>query len=298
MSCCGGKGGGRSGGRSRRLKPKTAQDMKAQMVKEYREHILMCRPKYYGINYSINPWMNTSNGVNHNKAVGQWNTLASKIKQLDAKVSHVPPREGLPDMVFTANAGLLLNNGVFILSSFKHEERQREEEHFQKWFLDQGHEVQWTEHKFEGAGDALYLGDKLVGGYGFRTEQDAYVGLFEPDIKVKLIDPYFYHLDTCFCPLHDGHYMIWPGAFDEESLNKIRHLEGLEIPIIESEAKQFACNAVVIGKDVILPSGCPDTMQKLDQAGYTLHTVEMSEFIKSGGACKCLTLKIKLHLNL
>ena len=292
MSCCGGKGGGRSGGRSRRLKPKTARDMKVQMVKEYRAHIIMCRPKYYSINYSINPWMDVDNSVDRKKALGQWITLESKIRQLGAEVSHIPPRDGLPDMVFTANAGLYLNNGVFILSSFKYEERQREEEHFQKWFLDQGHEVQWTEHKFEGAGDALYLGDKLVGGFGFRTEEDVYELNFPADIRVKLIDPYFYHLDTCFCPLQNGDYLIWPGAFDENGLKNIRYIGNNEISVIESEAKQFACNAVVIGKDVILPSGCPDTIQKLHQSEYVTHEIEMSEFIKSGGACKCLTLKI------
>ena len=254
---------------------------------------LMCKPDFFDVRYEINPWMNTDKGADHNKAVDQWNTLESKIKQLDAKVSHVPPREGLPDMVFTANAGLFLNNGVFILASFKHKERQREEEHFQKWFLDRGATVHMIPHRFEGAGDALYMGDNLVGGHGIRTDKNAYeMNFFKADVLAQLIDPYFYHLDTCFCPLQNGDYLIWSGAFEEDSLKNIRYIGDNEISVIESEAKQFACNAVVIGKDVILPSECPDTMQKLRQAGYTPHAVEMSEFIKSGGACKCLTLKI------
>jgi N-dimethylarginine dimethylaminohydrolase len=291
--CCGGKGGGRSGGRSRRLKPRTAKDVKAQMIKEYRAHILMCRPKYYGINYSINPWMNTDIGADHNKSIDQWRTLESKIRQLDAEVSYIPPREGLPDMVFTANAGLFLDNGVFILASFKHKERQGEEDHFEKWFVDRGLTVHRIEHEFEGAGDALYLNDKLIGGHGFRTDPLAYERyFFKADVLAELVDPYFYHLDTCFCPLKDGDYLIWPGAFSEEGLKNIRNVGGNEISVIEPEAKQFACNAVVIGRDVILPTECPDTMQKLRQAGYTPHAVEMSEFIKSGGACKCLTLAL------
>jgi len=290
MSCCGGKGGV-SRGRSRRLKPKTAKDMKALMVKEYRAHILMCRPKYYGINYSINPWMDVANGADHQKAIEQWNSLEAKIKELDAKVSCIPPREELPDMVFTANAGLIVKD-TFVLSRFFYEERQGEEQWFEEWFSNNGYTILKFDHRFEGAGDALYIGNDLIVGHGFRSSLEAYTDFLEFAHPVKLVDPHFYHLDTCFCPLQDNDYLIWPGAFDEAGLQTIRGLGGKEVTAIESEAKQFACNAVVIGKDVILPSGCPDLMQKLQEAGYTPHDVEMSEFIKSGGACKCLTLAL------
>ncbi len=293
MSCCGGKGGGRSRGRSRRLKPKTAQDIKAQMAKKYRAHILMCRPKYYGINYSINPWMDIDKGADHKKAVSQWNALESKIRQLDAKVSCIPPREGLPDMVFTANAGIIKPDRQFVASRFFHKERQSEEEWFFKWFTDNDYSTTLTfPHAFEGAGDVLKLGDHWIGGYGFRSSLDVYEHILPYAITVRLIDPYFYHLDTCFCPLQGEDYLIWPGAFDEDGLRDIRFAGDNKIAVDVAEAKLFACNAVVIGRDVILPSGCPDTMQKLEQAGYTSHEVEMSEFIKSGGACKCLTLTI------
>ena len=137
-----------------------------------------------------------------------------------------------------------------------------------------------------------WCGMRMKCGHGCRSDELAYTRFNNDHHLVELIDPYFYHLDTCFCPLQNGDYLIWPGAFDENGLKNIRYIGNNEISVIESEAKQFACNAVVIGKDVILPSGCTDTIQKLHQAGYITHEIEMSEFIKSGGACKCLTLKI------
>ena len=296
MGCCGG-GKRANRGRARRLKPKTAKEVKAQMVKiEPRAQILMCRPKFFGINYSINPWMNVNHGIDHNKAVDQWNILKSKLRELGARIQCVPPREDLPDMVFTANAGYVMKGNPFniILASFLFKERQGEEKYFQEWFEGNGYSVSSFDRPFEGAGDALYLGDDLIFGYGFRSDplnHPEFYNRGEHSVHlVHLVDPYFYHLDTCFCPLQDKDYLVWPGAF--ESVDPIRKLGGKEIAVTEEDAKKFACNAVCIGKDVVLPAGCSDTMQKLEQAGYTPHEVEMSEYMLSGGACKCLTLTL------
>jgi N-dimethylarginine dimethylaminohydrolase len=251
--------------------------------------------------------MDVNNKVIKDKVVQQWNSLESKIKELGANVKLIEEQPGLPDMVFTANAGLILKNGHVIISHFKHPERRGEEQFFEKWFSNpenytKSYSMSFTFSNFEGAGDALYLGDTLVGGYGFRSDQDFYFAIEtymmincpkEKVVKVRLVDPYFYHLDTCFCPLNDMDYMIWPGAFDQDSLNIIRNIgKGTEISVPEDEAKLFACNAVRIGQNVILPAGCPETMRLLEEAGYITHPLEMSEFIKSGGACKCLTLVI------
>lgn len=305
MGCCGSKGRRAPRRRSRRLKPKTAKEVKAQMV-DYRAHILMCRPKYFGINYSINPWMNVENGADHKKAVEQWNSLESKLKELGCKISHVPPVEGLPDMVFTANAGYIMRgqSKTIVLANFLHDERTGEEDHFEKWFQDNDYKVIKVSKSFEGAGDALYLGrEDFKGGealfiaYGFRSDQSikkALLNTGEPSIhQVHLCDPRFYHLDTCFCPLQDHDYMIYEGAFTCSQLIRMYcDAYGRQITVPEEEAVKFACNAVCVGRDVVLPSGCPETMQKLEDFGYTPHSVEMSEFMLSGGACKCLTLAL------
>lgn len=249
---------------------------------------LLCKPDHYGINYSINLWMDTNNSADIIKAKQQWDCLDKKIKELGANVVYVDPVKDLPDMVFTANAALILNNKDVYVSKFKHSERSHEEKYFRSWFENNGYNILDTKEFFEGAGDALYFGPNLIGGHGFRSEKSFY----EPITKttVRLINPYFYHLDTCFCPLQKMDYMIFPGAFDEDSLNKIRSFGGNEITVPEIEAKLFACNAVRIENNVILPAGCSQTEKMLNENGYITHALEMSEFIKSGGACKCLTL--------
>jgi len=258
--------------------------------------ILICRPDHYDINYKINPWMNPDDNPSESEiAWVQWERLADKINCFAEPVV-LDGVKDLPDMVFTANAGLILKDKKVILSHFKHEERNGEESHFKKFFEENGYEVLYPKSNFEGAGDALYLKDVLVGGFGFRTDESFYDEFFdelENVIKVKLVDPYFYHLDTCFCPLNDkGDYMIYPNAFELSDLKRIREIGNIEITVPEEEAREFACNAVVIGDNVILPSGCEETEAQLQSIGFETHPLRMTEYIKAGGACKCLTLKL------
>jgi N-dimethylarginine dimethylaminohydrolase len=255
---------------------------------------LLCRPNFYGIDYSINPWMDLSVKADQRKAVEQWDTLVDRIREHGGDTVFVPQQNGLPDMVFTANAGLVLKDRKFvIISNFLHKERKGEEQWFIQWFADREYQFIYPDHPFEGAGDSLFLEDTLVCGHGFRSDEMAYEQICQiwgrASIKLKLVNPRFYHLDTCFCPLDGRDYLVYPGAL--EDLSTLRTL-GDEIAVSEKEAEKFACNAICIGRTVILPSGCDETMQVLEQKGYKTVPVDMGEFLKSGGACRCLTLSL------
>jgi len=257
--------------------------------------ILVCEPSYYQINYEINPWMNMSSRAETNLAVHQWNELVAELEKLGVDILKVNPQDQLPDMVFTANAGLMLGSHV-LLSNFKHKERQGEEAHFKKWFLENGFKVVEISKgiKFEGAGDCLISRDFIFMGHGFRSDPESYSNIiweaFEyKSFRLKLKNPYFYHLDTCLCPLNKNQILIYPGAFDKDDVIMLRkNFELLTVP--EDDAHKFACNAVLVGDHIIIPKGCNETRDILTQNYYIVHEVEMSEFIKAGGACKCLTM--------
>ena len=257
--------------------------------------ILMCPPTYFGIEYVINPWMDMANQVDKNAVSKQWNNLKDTLEEAGAEIDLIEPQQSLPDMVFTANAGLLRDN-IFIPSRFKFSERQREMQYWIQWFQNAGYEVKeiQSELPFEGAGDAL-SGKVLFGGYGFRSSKESYKEIEEilssEIIPLHLVDDRFYHLDTCFCPLNEESAILYEGAFDEESVHLLKeHISYFSVP--EEEATRFACNAVVINKNVVLPTGCPETQKHLQSIGFTTFAVDMSEFLKSGGAAKCLTLKL------
>lgn len=266
-----------------------------------RPRLLMCAPDHYGVDYVINPWMTDHVG----KAAGalarkQWAALRALLAER-ADIVEIAPAPGLPDMAFTANAGFPIGRTV-VVSRFRMVERQGEEPLFAAWFREQGFALaDWpADTPFEGAGDALLdRGRPLIWcGHGLRTS-DAAPRLLESifrrqTIGVRLIDPRFYHLDTCFCPLAGGWLMYYPEAFDEESRAAIRDVVPAEkrIEIGETDALLFACNAVELNGDVVLNAASDGLQARLRAAGFTPLVTPLSEFMKAGGAAKCLTLSL------
>ncbi len=262
--------------------------------------ILMCAPHHYDVDYVINPWMegNIHRSLRE-RAEEQWNQLYQTLKTY-AEVTLVEPQPGWPDMVFTANAGLVLGNTV-VLSRFFHPERQGEEPYFQQWFEDNGYTVHTLPKSlpFEGAGDALLdrAGRYLWAGYGFRSELDSHPYLAKwLDVEVlslRLVDRRFYHLDTCFCPLTDGYLLYYPAAFDTYSnrMIELRIPAEKRIPIDEVDAVNFACNSVNINRVVVMNKASDGLKQILGDRGFTVVETPLTEFLKAGGAAKCLTLR-------
>jgi lysine-ketoglutarate reductase/saccharopine dehydrogenase-like protein (TIGR00300 family) len=263
--------------------------------------ILMCAPDHYDVDYVINPWMEGNiHKSSREMAVEQWSKLNFVLKEI-AQVDLVQGQQGVPDMVFTANAGLVLGDNA-VLSRFYHPERQGEEPYFKQWFEDHGFNVFELPQDlpFEGAGDALLdrEGRWLWAGYGFRSELDSHPYLAKwLDIEVlslRLIDDRFYHLDTCFCPLSGGYLLYYPGAFDSYSNHIIEGRVPAEkrIAIAETDAVNFACNSVNVGQSVVMNKASDGLKQRLAEAGFAVIETPLTEFLKAGGAAKCLTLRI------
>jgi len=258
---------------------------------------LMCPPRLYNVDYVINPWMA---GNVHNssraRACEQWERLHEAVSAV-ARVELIEPQPGSPDMVFTANAGLE-RNGIVAVSSFFHPERQGEELHFRRWFRQAGYTVIDIPRAtpFEGEGDALFStdGQRLWAGHGPRTSLSSHRALREawgpPVVPLHLVDPRFYHLDTCFAPLEDGYVMYFPDAFDSLSLQRIEVYYPPENRIIvrEADAVSFACNSIT----VILNNISHRLNEQLERLGFNVVQVELTEFLKAGGAAKCLVMRI------
>ncbi len=256
----------------------------------------MCPPDFYGIEYEINPWMSRSHASDASLAREQWTGLKTLLESLGAEIRLLDPVPGLPDLVFTANAGLVFHETVY-LSRFRHPERQRETPVDAAWFRANGLEPkEVTPGDFEGAGDALFIGETLVAGYLVRSDANVeqWLGaqLNCPVLPVQLVNDRYYHLDTCFCPLNETTAIWYPAAFDEYGQRAIEACIPRLIEVRDDEATRFACNAVVIGQYVALNSGCPDLESRLQAAGYTPHATPLDEFIKAGGSAKCLTLRL------
>lgn len=256
----------------------------------------MCEPAHYGIEYEINPWMSRSRQADRAAARKQWENLHDLLRrELGLKISLLEPVKGAPDLVFTANAGLV-HEGIFIPSNFRHPERRGEAPVFRRWFEREGYEIHPlpADLHFEGEGDALRVGEDLFAGYRIRSDirTHAHLGeiLKKRVLSLELADPRFYHLDTCFCPLDKGTVAYHPPAFDSYAREVISAGVRRTVEVSPEDAVRFACNAVVAGQKVVLDAGCGDFRRSLQAMGYEVWETDLSEFIKAGGAAKCLVL--------
>jgi N-dimethylarginine dimethylaminohydrolase len=262
---------------------------------------LMCPPHLYDVDYVINPWMaGNVHASSLARAAEQWQHLYDALTTI-ADVRLIQPQPGSPDMVFTANAGLE-RDGTVAISSFFHPERQGEEPHFRAWFREAGYTILDLprETPFEGEGDALFSADGtfLWIGYGPRTVLSSHQRFHKvwntEVISLHLIDPRFYHLDTCFAPLENGDVMYFPEAFDAPSLAKIEAFYPPEARIIvtEADATTFACNAINVDRTIILNKVSRELSTQLESRGFNVIQITLSEFLKAGGAAKCLVMKL------
>ena len=264
--------------------------------------ILVCEPDFFNVNYEINSWMSTENKVDGMEARRQWDAMISCLVDSGARIERIQPDPNFPDMVFTANAGLVRGSRV-VLSNFRHEERRGERDLFKRWFLDRGYDViELPEDiSFEGAGDAMFFNNVLFMGFGLRTDRRAHPIIAEAlgvdYVSCDLVDPYFYHLDTCLFTT-DDQFVYYDGAFTHSSLHEMltkvievtmKTNKSVSIqPVNTAQAKQFICNSIKVKYRITTPAYNHDGIF----SGPQTFNCDMSEFIKSGGAVKCLTLEL------
>lgn len=258
-------------------------------------HFLMTRPTFFAVEYAINPWMDTSTPVDVDLAVSQWEGLRDTYRALGHTVDLVEPVAGLPDMVYAANGGLIVN-GVAIVARFKHAERAGESDAYAAWMQQHGHDPHTTRHINEGQGDFLVAGSIILAGTGFRTDAAAHDEIAEltglPVVSLQLVDPRFYHLDTALTVLDDTTVAFYPPAFTDESCLRIRELFPNVIEVSTADAFVFALNSVSDGHHVVLPTKAHGFAAQVRDAGFEPIAVDLSELFKGGGSIKCCTLEI------
>ena len=264
--------------------------------------VLVCPPEHFGVEYVINPWMAGNVGAaSPVTAHRQWDALV-RILEDHADVTAIEPASGLPDMCFAANGGFVLD-GAFVPSVFSVAQREPEPALYARWAAGAGLEIADFDPDvaFEGEGDALWWpqpdSEPLVwAGYGVRTGLEAHRALAERlrvrVVSLKLVDQRFYHLDTCFVPLPGGRIIYYPPAFDVESRLLIESLvpPDRRFVVDDEDAFGFACNAVRLGRTLVTSHASAGLRRSLEACGYEVIVTPLTEFIKAGGAAKCLTL--------
>jgi ornithine--oxo-acid transaminase len=263
---------------------------------------LMCPPTHFDVSYAINPWMDLSIPVDRDLARHQWDAIVATFRAAGAQVEVLEAQPGLPDLVFTANLGIV-DGPTFIPARMRHPQRRPETAHAERWFREHGFAIRTLGEDVtqEGAGDALPFGDTLVVGHRSRSSASAYVDLARlvegAILPVELADPRLYHVDIAFCPLDASTAMYVPCALDPEGVRLIEKLVPEAIALADDEAAAFCANAVVIGRTVVMPACTPRLEAELRTRGFEPVVVDVSEFLKAGGGPRCLTLALDVRLG-
>lgn len=262
-----------------------------------RRHFLMCPPTYFDVTYRINPWMHPGSSVSQRRAMQQWTTLRQAFVDAGHVVEVIEPVEGLPDMVFAANGGLVVD-GRAVAARFRFRQRAAESAVYEHWFADAGlRSLGPTAAVNEGEGDLLVVGDRVLAGTGFRTHLEAHAEisalLGRPVVSLDLVDDRYYHLDTALAVLTDDQVAYFPEAFSVRSQALLCDLYPTAVLATAGDAAAFGLNAVSDGRRVFLPAGATGLERQLVERGFEPRPIDVSELLKAGGGVKCCTLEIR-----
>ena len=261
-----------------------------------RRHFLMCPPTYFDVTYRINPWMHPEGRVDRRLAMRQWEALRQSYLDAGHVVDVIEPIEGLPDMVFAANGGFVVD-GRAVSARFRFPERLAEGPAFARWFTRAGLVPVATSAVNEGEGDFLLAGGVILAGTGFRTDCAAHAEvsalLGHPVVSLQLIDERYYHLDTALAVLSDTEIAYYPEALSPASRLLLRDLFPDALRATADDAAAFGLNAVSDGRRVFLPAGAVGLERQLVDHGFEPHPIDVCELMKAGGGVKCCTLEVR-----
>lgn len=262
--------------------------------------VLMTRPEHFTVSYKINPWMEPSNPTDTSVALRQWRTLYDTYAGLGFTIELVDPIAGLPDMVYAANGGFVLD-GIAYGARFQYPERGPEGPAYMDWFAARGLQVVEPVSVNEGEGDFLLVGDTIFAGTGFRSDtasHDELRRIFDREVlTLRLVDPSFYHLDTAFAVLDDqggpASVAYLPRAFDDASRAILARRFPDAVIATDADAAVLGLNSFSDGRHVVIASRAETFARDLELRGYTPHGVDLSELLLGGGGVKCCTLELR-----
>lgn len=258
---------------------------------------LMCQPRYFAVEYELNPWMDPSQPVCVERAMAQWTELRDTYHKLGHQVEEIAPQPGLPDMVFAANSATVID-GKVLGARFRAHQRVAEAEHYRRWFLANGYRnIVMPSRINEAEGDFVWTGRLLLAGMGFRTDADAHAEAQEvlgvPVVSLRLVDPRYYHLDVALVVLDEELIAYYPPAFSPGSQHVLRRLFPDAVIANADDAACLGLNAVSDGRHVVLPVEATHLATRLAERGFQPIFVDISELRKSGGGPKCCTMELR-----
>ena len=210
------------------------------------------------------------------------------LNKLGAKVIELPAEPALPDSVFVEDTALLFDE-LAVMTRPGAISRRGEvasiEAAFSKY-------REFIAHIAEpgtlDGGDVLRIGKRVFVGLSQRSNQSAI------DQLADILKPYGYsvtavpmhdclHLKSSVTALSDDTVLINPDWVDVSNFREFRELTA-------APGAPHAADVLRIGDAILMPSSFPATQALIQAAGFTVHTVDVSELQKAEGAVTCCSV--------
>ena len=259
--------------------------------------VFLCEPQYMEIKEVINDVQKQyiNDNIDRSLAISQHQNFEEALRNAGVEVIKLQPSKDHPEQVFTRDIGFTLGNHLFI-SKMANPIRQGEEEVLAKWMKE--HDISYkklSNHSIEG-GDVIVDGNRVFIGLSHRTSMSAIETLQNelPDFQIIPIpfNPKYLHLDCVFNILSSKDALIYPDAFDANTVDYLSSMYHL-IEVNESEQFSMGTNVLSIGQKRVfsLPIN-RDVNDQMRKHGYEVIEVDFSEIIKSGGSFRCCSMPI------
>lgn len=261
--------------------------------------VLMCPPKYFRIEFRINPYMDPGNPkkqVDSQKAWREWNCLYLAIKGMGVKIDLLRPVRGIPDLVFPADMGFVVNPSIsrktVVLSNFRWPERQKETPHYERYLRKKKYKIIKIPRHISFEINVRETDNFYLLGYGIRNDKEGikYLRKYfdKPVYPLKLVSPWFYHLSCALAVLNNDTVMYYPKAFDDKSVKLLKKLFKNNVILTKKEVLNLAGNCIVINNKILINYMTHRLRKIFNKLNFDFMEISVDEFIKAGGAVNCM----------
>jgi len=220
-------------------------------------------------------------------ASAQHHEYVNVLRELGCKVIELPAEADLPDSVFVEDTAFILPE-VGVITRPGADSRKPETESIKRALLPYIKLVHVQAPATVDGGDVLILGKNIYVGLSTRSNQEAI-----KQLNGLLCD---YRYNVTGIEMHEClHLKSAVTRLDNNTLlinkNWVNPHHFTNFDLIEIDPLEpFAANCLPIGKSIIFPTAFPNTRINLEERGYQVVTVDVSELAKAEGAVTCCSL--------
>ena len=233
----------------------------------------------------------TTRAPDYEAAKGAQEAYFAALRAHGSEVVVLPPLKGFPDCSFTEDTAVILDDCA-VIPNLGHPSREGEQDSIAEFLADDFEIHRMPAGATLDGGDVVFYDDRFLVGVSTRTNRKGADFLSEHARKVGMEVQLFdvpestLHLTTVCSSPRTGTMVAAEGHLTEKDLAFAE--EVIWLPNEES----YAANTIAYGDRIIMADGYKKSRQLMMDAGFSITTIEMTEFREVDASLTCLSVFI------